>query len=270
MRSRSVAQAVTLAGALLILSGCGADNNLFSGFADDNSRAAKIEEAQMALDRGDCQTAIDGFTEVFNSEPTDVDIRIGLAAAYGCRAGISVAALIGIAADYVAGGSNPATFDLFRAIEEGAVSFVSASWDADTAFAGNLLTDAGLATVLGCVNPEVAYAYDPLAAFDRSIYAMIRASMAIASIQEPNGDILSTVLASGTFAQDLLDTLIDADNSMACANDLVGGNLLLNSDLSQAINDLEQTLDLLDGFDNDTITAVDLEAYLIAQGYNVI
>ena len=43
--------------------GC-ADNNLFSSLADDDSRQAKLEEAQDALDSGDCQKALDLFGEL--------------------------------------------------------------------------------------------------------------------------------------------------------------------------------------------------------------
>lgn len=69
----------------LWLAGCGEHNNFLDSIADDDSIEAKIEEAQIALDRGDCQAAIEGFTEAFNDDPGSVANRLDLDAAYACR-----------------------------------------------------------------------------------------------------------------------------------------------------------------------------------------
>ncbi|HLG23115.1 MAG TPA: hypothetical protein VI382_09885, partial [Candidatus Manganitrophaceae bacterium] len=89
------------------LGGCG-DSNFFESLADDNSLEARREKAQQALDKGDCDTAVALFTDIQQGDPTNVDRRLDLSAAYLCRAGFSVPGLIRVAADFdpAAGGVN--------------------------------------------------------------------------------------------------------------------------------------------------------------------
>lgn len=249
------------------LSGCGDHNNYFGSIADDKSTEAKVQEAQIALDHGDCQAAIDGFTAGYNHDPNDVKIRINLAAAYACRAGFNVPALIRVGADFIASGKTADQFDLFKAISDSAVDFVSASWDPDTIQAISYLTDPTLAPTGGC-NPA-PFAYDPDAAFNEAIVSTIRAVMAVSSLQDAATEIISTGKITPLSAEIVGSALRDADQGIACADSIIGGSVVVNSDVAEAISQLDQGLNGFDGDLTNPLTASELKQYLEDQGFVV-
>jgi hypothetical protein len=172
------------------LSGCGDHNNLFGSLADDSSIEAKIEEAQIALDKGDCQTAINGFTEAFNHDPNNIDTRVNLSAAYTCRAGFNVPSLIRVVADFTASGQTADQFNLFKAIADATVKHVSETWDPDTTQAVSYLTDPNLPVTGGC--DPAPFGYNPDAAFNQAIVSTVRAVMAVAKLQNAATGVILT------------------------------------------------------------------------------
>jgi hypothetical protein len=249
------------------LSGCGDHNNYFGSIADDQSTEAKVQEAQIALDHGDCQAAIDGFTAGYNHDPNDVKIRINLAAAYACRAGFNVPALIRVGSDFIASGKTADQFHLFKAISDSAVDFVSASWDPDTTQAISYLTDTSLVPTVGC-NPA-PFGYDPDAAFNEAIVSTIRAVMAVSSLQDAATDIIAAGSITPLLADIIGSALREADQGIGCANSIIGGSAVVNSDVAVAIHALNQGLNGLDGDLTNPLTASDLEQYLKDQGFTV-
>ena len=247
------------------LSGCGDHNNFFGSLADENSIEAKVQEAQIALDRGDCQTAINGFTAGFINDPNDVDMRIKLAAAYACRAGFNVTELIRVGADFVASGDTADQFNLFKAIADAAVNLVSATWDADTTTAISFLTDTSLPPTGGC-NPA-PFAYNPDAAFNQAIIYTIRGVMAVTTLQNLATGVILTGNITPAVAGVVGDALRDADNGITCSNSIIGGSIVVDSDLAEAISELHQSLNGLDGDLDNTLAAAELQQYLDDQGF---
>lgn len=249
------------------LAGCGDHNNYFGSIAGDNSIEAKVQEAQIALDQGDCQTAINGFTAGYNHEPNDVGIRVNLAAAYACRAGFNVPALIRVGADFIDSGKTADQFDLFKAISDSAVDFVSASWDPDTNQAIFYLTDPSLAPTGGC--KPAPFGYDPDAAFNEAIVYTIRAVMAVSSLQEAVTGIISDGKITPAVADIVGSTLREADQGIGCADSIIGGTAVVNSAVAKVIHALNQGLNGLDGDLTDPLTDSELKQYLKDQGFDV-
>lgn len=86
----------------LVFMGCG-DSNIFDSMADDSTSEAKLEEAQIALDKGDYSTAVDillGLCGLSAEDPAsgaqtcDNDTISLLASAYIGRAGLDLIELI--------------------------------------------------------------------------------------------------------------------------------------------------------------------------------
>jgi len=252
-------------GIFLALSGCGDHNNFFGSIADDTSTDAKIEDAQIALDKGDCQAAIDGFTSAFNHDPANVGYRVNLAAAYTCRAGFNIPALIRIVADYISQGQSD-SFNLFAAIAESAVKLVSTTWPNDTSQAILYLRDpdSNLLTTTECSPPPFGNNSD--AAFNEAIVQTIRGVMAAV--------ITGGIPASS--AKLVGEALRDADSGIACANSIAGGNVIVDSDVAKAIHDLNVGLNDMnctsgassnDACHVDDLSSSELQQYLSDRGF---
>jgi len=84
---------VTLSILLLSLMGCSKDS-IFQGMADDDNRKAAIEEAAIAIDDRDYDTAISGLVEIYNTTDPDPEVSRLLGSAYMGKAGIDVTNLI--------------------------------------------------------------------------------------------------------------------------------------------------------------------------------
>lgn len=267
MRIRRLRWVAATAWMLIGLSGCGDHNNLLGSLANDTSIEAKIQDAQIALDKGDCQTAINGFTAAFNDDPNNVGIRVNLAAAYTCRAGFNVPALIGVVAKFSASGQTADQFNLFKVIADTAVNLVSATWDPDTTKAISYLSDPNpnLPTTTQCAPPP--FANNPDAAFNEAIVATIRAVMAVAELQNAAGGVILTQSITPAVATLVGSALRDADNGIACSNSIAGGNAIVDTDVAQSIHELNQGLNGLDGNLTNPLTAAELQQYLNTQGF---
>jgi hypothetical protein len=252
---------VAMAGLMALwFAGCGDNNNMLGGLADDSSIQAKTQDGQAALDQGDCQAAINNFTEVYDHDPNDVKARINISAAYACRAGFSATTLIRIAADFIASGQSVDQFNLFKAIADDVVPHASATWDADTAQALSYLTDLNLPPTGSC-NPA-PFAYDSNAAFHAAIISTARSVFALSQIQGATPDVIQINLITPTVVMQIGNALSAADGGMVCANSLIGGTAILDTDLAQAIHDLNLAAGTL-------LAPADLEAFLTGQGFTL-
>jgi hypothetical protein len=226
--------------------GCGGES-LFENLGDDSSRQAKLEAAQLALDEGECQKAIDGFTELQNADSTNVDLRQGLSAALMCRAGFNVAGFIKIAADFQA--NSIANGALFKAISDQAVNLVASSWQADTNQAEGLL---------------IPYQSDADVAFSLSVISTIKATLTVLDlINYANGVVNCS--PSCTITQQDADDIISALNSAYSSLSSAG---LVNSAEADAINQILTDLNNISGTSTDTVTSQDIVDYLDQQGFD--
>jgi len=231
--------------------GCGGES-LFENLGDDGSRQAKLEAAQLALDKGECQKAIDGFTEIHNAEPPNVNIRLDLSAAYMCRAGFNVAGFIKIAADFQANSISNGT--LFKVISDRAVNLVAATWQADTTTAENKLTEIS------------NYQTNPDVNFSLSVISTIKATLTILGlINYANGLVGCTSTAQCTITASAATTIINNLNSAYTSLSNAG---LATSAEARAVNQIRTSLNNMSGTSTDTVTAQDVVDYLNQQGFN--
>ena len=78
---------------IVFLAGCSSDSVL-QGIADDESRAALIEEAAIALDAGDYDTALRLLDPLYNEASPDPEVARIISSAYVGKAGIDMLNLI--------------------------------------------------------------------------------------------------------------------------------------------------------------------------------
>ncbi|MBI3609106.1 MAG: hypothetical protein HY204_00175 [Nitrospirae bacterium] len=248
---------------------------------DKNSTQAVLEEAQMALDKGDCQKAIDGFTEVFNRDPGDTGVRINLAAAYACRAGFNPTALIRVSADY-ASSLNAAQFSLFKVVADNAAKLISSSWDPDTKSAISYLTyppgqEPPNTATASC--QLVPYGLSQDAAFNLTVVETVRAVMAVMAYT----NYVAGTGASATSIDRLTPTDLDtiqaimneADTSLSCTGTFYPNQTIVAPDVKNTLHDLNAGINdvncapgasALDTCHTDTLTIQDVKNYLDQQG----
>jgi hypothetical protein len=273
------------------LFGCGDHNNWFGSLADKNSSAAKIQEAQTALDKGDCQTAINGFTEAFNKDPNDVGIRVNLAAAYSCRAGFNPTALISAASDYASSNKDAAQFGLFKLVADNAARLVvpcqdgngapiSPCWDTDTKKAESLLSETNPDTASTCSLLPIGLSQD--AAFNLTVVETIRAVMAVmdltkyvADLGTVTVDINSITSEALNFIQTIMGT---ADQTLSCTNTFFPNQPVVSDDVKKTLHDLNVGLNdvncapgasATDACHTDSLTTSDVTAFLTQQGITI-
>ena len=73
---------------ILAVMGCGDDNSILEGLADDGSREARIEESRIALDQGDYSRALEILLILRDKYPDDQMILQYLSNAYAGLAGL--------------------------------------------------------------------------------------------------------------------------------------------------------------------------------------
>lgn len=238
--------------------GCGGEN-LFEGIAEDDSRQAKIEAAQIALDKEDCQTALNLFTEAYGSNPSGVKERIDLSAAYVCKAGFRPTALLDVAADFKA--SQITDTQLFNKIADKTIVSLDSTWDDDIGEAKELLAQDPN------TNPPVAYNNNPDAGFNLSIVVFLEGVMTVV-------DILN-------FVDGIVDcpTVTDCQISDATANAIVTSiqnassvlsSLGISSNVGDSVNEILTDIRAinLDG-DANTTNCAELIQYLDGQNFDV-
>ncbi len=103
---------------ILFLSLMGCDSNVFDSVSDDSSDAANIEAAQMALNDGNHQEAIDILEPLYDRSNPDPEVSRILASAYMGKAGIDLTYILENASD-----ENIGSFDVIAsALSLGIVS----------------------------------------------------------------------------------------------------------------------------------------------------
>lgn len=243
--------------------GCG-DSNLLSGLADENSTQAKLEKAQVALDTGDCQTALMLFGEIQAADATNVAHRLDLSAAHLCAAGFDAQAFIAVAAAF--GTSTVPSTQVFEEIANQAVTAINASWPTELAAAETLLA-ADLAAA-----PPTAYNGDPDAAFNLAIVEAVKAVLTISDILNYVNGVVECAATQGSSA--FTDCEISAANVASIVDALEDANGVLldlgvTSEIRDAINTVLTDLNAVDGNAADTVTCADLQTYLTSQGFNL-
>ena len=252
-----------VAAVLGVALGCG-DSNLLSGLADENSTQAKLEKAQVALDTGDCQTALTLFGEIQAADATNVAHRLDLSAAHLCAAGFDAQAFIAVAAAF--GTSTVPSTQVFEEIANQAVTAINASWPTELAAAETLLA-ANLAAV-----PPTAYNGDPDAAFNLAVVEAVKAVLTISDILNYVNGVVECAATQGSTA--FTDCQISTANVASIVDALEDANgVLLNlgvtSEIRDAINTVLTDLNTVDGNAADSVTCADLQAYLTIQGFNL-
>lgn len=76
--------------AVALLMGCGEDNSILEGLADDGSREARLEESRIALDKGDYSKALGILLILRDKYPGDPTILQYLSNAYAGLAGLDM------------------------------------------------------------------------------------------------------------------------------------------------------------------------------------
>ena len=252
------------AGAVLgVALGCG-DSNLLSGLADENSTQAKLEKAQVALDTGDCQTALTLFGELQAADATNVARRLDLSAAHLCAAGFDAQAFIAVAAAF--GTSTVSSTTVFEEIADQAVDAINASWPTELAAAETLLA-ANLS-----LTPPTAYNGDPDAAFNLAVVEAVKAVLTISDILNYVNGVVECAATQGSSA--FTDCRITVANVASIVDALEDANgVLLNlgvtSEIRDTINRVLTDLNAVSGTATDTVTCADLQTYLTSQGFNL-
>ena len=249
----------------ILVAGCD-NNNLFSELADDSSTQAKLEEAQNALDQGDCETAIAVFLELGAANSNDVALRIDLAAAYMCRAGFDVTAFISIAASSASGTVTEG--ELFETIADQAVTSISASWPEDIDAAEALLEGDPTTSP-----PEIAFRNDLDAGFNLAIVKLVEAVLLIVDILNYVDGVVDCALDQGSVdfgsCEITADNVIDLVNALQESSDTLA-NLNLPSDASDSIDTVLEDLNAVDGDSTNPIVCSDVEMYLEDQQFEGI
>lgn len=266
-RTRSLPRSIKIVVVGLLggwLVACG-DNNLFSGLADDNSTQAELEKAQIALDNGDCQTALTLYGELQTADPTSVARRLDLSAAYLCAAGFDVTAFIDVAAAF--GSSTVPDTKVFETIANQAVSSMSATWPTNLSDAEALLADD-----LSTAPPTAFNNNDPDAAFNLAIVQAVKAVLTVTDILNYVNGVVDCAGTQGSpnftdcqiTAQnvaDIVDSLEDASGVLA--------NLGVSSEVQDTVDTVVTDLNNIDGNSNNAVTCADLQTYLSNQGFDL-
>jgi hypothetical protein len=86
------AGAALLAALAIQAAGCG--SNSYDASTDRGKRAL-LDEVRIKLSQGDCSAAIELLKPTYNSENTDNNVRMMMAATYGCASGLNYFTLLG-------------------------------------------------------------------------------------------------------------------------------------------------------------------------------
>lgn len=242
---------------------CG-EQNLFEGFADEDSREAKVEAGQMALDKEDCQTALNMFEQAYGgklaADVSDVEARINLAGAYLCLAGFSYLSFIDVAANFGAG--TVASTQLFNKIADLAIRTLHADWQTNIGYAKDLLdTDPS-------VTPPSGYAGNADAGFNLAITVMVEGVLTIVDILNFINGVVDCSASQGS--PSIPDCQITSTESATIINDLENAPEILSSlgasEVADAMNRVVNDLKAVDSNSADTTVCQDLVDYLDSQG----
>ena len=228
---------------LLLMAAC-TNDNLLGNVTDKDSPQARLEAAQIALDNGDCQTAVDGFGELLLEFPGDLHLTMGLSAALVCRAGFEVNALVGVAGELAAGGAGVSNANVFKAVLDSAVTELNPVWQTDLNAAEALLAP---------------YSADPDVAFNLGVIYMIETALIVANaLDYLNGasQCPSCVIAPGD-ASAIFTALTAAVNNLNTAG-------LVTDTVTVTVQVILSDLDAVTS--GSGVSCDDVNTYLIAQG----
>jgi len=232
--------AVILGVGLLVISllmGCGDDNSILEGMADDGSREARLEEARIALDDGDYANALDILLTLRDKYPGDSTILKYLSNAYAGLAGLD-------------------TFNILTTIEELDDAGNSGSIDMIGLVLGDsngLLTGAAISEKLD----HLANALDALNEIDdRDTDQLAQGGiLAVAHVALTLGDIVLNDLNESSVA--LTEEGINSQYSGAGGADLDDSNITQET-LDDLQQDIEMVADAVDAIDTISSEGNDL------------
>ncbi len=235
----------------LFLTGCG-DTSLFKAIADDNSLAAKKQSAQEALDRSDCQTAINLFTELQANDPNNVAPRLDLSAARLCAAGFSVRGFLDIAATFNTNNAN--TDPLFKKlIDQNTTVIPNADiWKTNVCESKGLLGKVTSATwpCSSVIPPSGTTPFffnnDKDAGYLLSIVNIVDATLTVSNILSTFNSIQQCILTNTpdkkncftpTDLSTVVESLVSAQQSITASTGTTGVSQTINNILTSANTD---------------------------------
>jgi len=247
----------------LFITGCG-DNNLFSGLADDDSEEVMREDAQAALNSGDCETALILFSQLQAANQSDVPLRVDLSGALLCSAGIDMIGFLEVIADF--GSGTIGGDQIFFAVASRSVGQLSSTWPEDFDNAKSLLA------VDSSQHPPAAFQNDPEAAFRLAIIELLQSVLIVVDILNViNGSVecASMPIGSPQFL-DCQISLSDSDDAILALEDAssLTGDLGIIPDVANLVDGVLTDIDAVDAAVGDPIVCDDLVSYLTVQGFN--
>ncbi len=234
----------------LVFMGCG-DSNIFEGLADDNTNEAKLEEAQIALDKGDYTKAADILQDLCGlsaenptSDPTCDNETISLlASAYMGKAGLDLINIIKTAEDTSNQGQT-GTQDTFSEFS----SILQTLNEEDMRNAVVLLDELGSARTEE-QNLQMAVA----AAADTVLIIMDIPGLEL----DPETGIPTTMPDDTDIAAAANE--ITSNNNISLILDGVAGSGLADEDLTNDINTIQTEIA---GLGDTTVESSELQSYL--------
>jgi hypothetical protein len=219
----------------------------FAGCGDENSPEARRAAAQRALDKGECATAVSLFDTLQKEEPSRVDLRLDLSAAYLCQAGFSVQGLLKVVTDFSKDKEGTKN-TLFKNITDQVSTLIpdTALWRANVCNSKALLGDVNQ-TTWPCaskgksLNTVTYFKNDPDAGYILSIVNLADATLTVADAFSIASNITncagSTTATSTTHSAclttndilSIVSSLIAAQQSVAAATG-TGGELAQTTD----------------------------------------
>ncbi len=124
---------------LTLLTGCG--DSLLEGLGNKNSTQSRQEEAQRALDKGECTKAVLLFDSLHKEDPNNMKLRLDLSAAYLCQAGFSVQGFLNVAAEFSKDKQGTEATVFKKITEQTAIIPDTALWKASVCHSKDLLGD---------------------------------------------------------------------------------------------------------------------------------
>lgn len=233
--------ACLLALLLAALIGC----NAFDGTGDENSREARLEEARIAMDRGDYGNAVPLLQSLSASYPADGEIARALAAAWSGRAGLD---LLGLAAQAAAAADNASLSTIGELLET----------------LPNPVDDGNLADIAASVAGWSAVASTPNDYYSLALAQLTQGMLVIVKDTDTDGDGVPD-----DFGTALEPTISDPDavtiyGSLADAilnlTDPARAALAPDSDVLQSLLEIKAGMDALSP--GEGASADDIRAYL--------
>ena len=230
----------------------------FAGCGDDKSPESRQAEAQRALDKGECETAVSLFDTLQKEDLNNVDRRLDLSAAYLCRAGFSIQGLLKVVADFSKSTDKEGAKDaLFKNITEQVSAIVpdTGLWRDSVCKSKALLGELnGTSTQWPCASKSDPVTKkvllfgpnNPDAGYILSIVNLADATLTVADALNAISGIAtcaSTASCGALTSEDLLaiaNSLLSAQQSISTATGTGGelsdttGNLVFNADTDQS------------------------------------